>query len=114
MNAAPFAKLEARAGRAIVARCANGYLVPEGGVALPVVFSRPLITAALGQAGMQTREVQGSVLAEHLTEDVQRGTRVAVFHDDQQQILAGEYVVRHREDDLETGMARFDLELAPA
>jgi hypothetical protein len=114
MTAAPFAQLEARVGRAISARLANGRLVPEGGVAVPVVFSRPAIVASIGQAGMQSREVQASVLTEHLTEDVQRGTRVAVFHDDQMALLAGEYFVRHRDDDLETGMARLDLELAAA
>lgn len=114
MTAAPFAQLEARVGRAISARLANGYLVPEGGVALPVVFSRPSITAQLGQAGMQSRDVQATVLTERLGEDVARGTRVAVFRDDQRALLAGEYIVRHRDDDLETGMARLDLELAPA
>lgn len=114
MTAAPFAQLEARVGRAISARLSNGYLVPEGGVALPVVFSRPSITAQLGQAGMQTQDVSATVLTEHLGDDVKRGARVAVFHDGQMALLAGEYVVRHRDDDIETGMARLDLELAAA
>ena len=114
MTAAPFAALEARVGRAISARLANGRLVPEGGVAVPVVFSRPSITAQIGQSGMQAQDVQATVLSEHLGADVKRGARVAVFHDDQLALLAGEYLVRHRDDDLETGMARLDLELAAA
>lgn len=114
MTAAPFAQLEARVGRAISARLANGRLVPAGGVAVPVVFSRPSITAQIGQSGMQAFDAQATVLTEHLNADVQRGTRVSVFHDDQLALLAGEFTVRHRDDDLDSGMARLDLELAAA
>ncbi len=114
MNATPFARLEARVGSAIMARLANGYLVAEGSVAVPVVLSRPAIDGVLGGAGMQTRAVQGTVPAQQLGSHVQRGTPVAVFRDAQLQLLEGQYLVRQRDDDSDAGLARLDLELAPA
>ena len=112
MNAAPFAKLEARAGRAIVARCANGYLVPEGGVALPAIVSTPSVLATVGSISMVAGNVIASVCTESLGEEVQQGVRCSVFHDDQLQLLRGEYLVRDRFDDSDAGMARLELEIA--
>ena len=106
-----FARLEARMGRAIKARLSNARLVPVGGVAVPVVFSRPVADAAMGQAGMQARDTQATGLRAELGDAVQRGTRCSVYWDDQLVQPAGQYKVRHRDDDLETGMVRLDLEL---
>lgn len=110
--AADFAALEARCGRAIKARIANARLVPVGGVAVPVVFSRPVADAQMGQVGMQARTAQASGIAAELGDAVQRDTLCTVYWDDQLVLPAGQYRVRHRDDDLECGMARLDLERA--
>lgn len=99
-------------GRAIVARLANAWLVPSGGVAVPVVFSRAQLDAAMGQAGGLGRTTTCSGLAADVGDQVQRNWPCVVYYDDQLVQLAGEYKVRHREADIEPGMVRLDLELA--
>lgn len=111
MNATPFAAAEARLGAAITARLANARLVPEGGVAVPVVFSRPAQDMLLGQAGMQAHQLLATGSAALLGDAVQRDTRVQVFYDDQLTMAAGQYLVRQRDDDFEAGLARLQLEL---
>ncbi len=98
-------------GRAILARLANAWMVPNGGVAVPVVFSRAQLDAAMGQAGGLGRTTTCSGLAADIGDHVQRNWPVAVYYDDQLVQQAGAYKVRHREADIEPGMVRLDLEL---
>jgi hypothetical protein len=53
-------------------------------------------------------------LAADVGEDLQRDSLLRVYWDDQLVRPAGQYRVRDRDDDLEAGMARLDLELVAA
>jgi hypothetical protein len=109
-----FAAQEQSVGAAIMAGLANARLVPAGGVAVPCVFSRPVADSSIGTAGMASRGALVSCLAADVGEDLQRDSLLRVYWDDQLVRPAGQYRVRDRDDDLEAGMARLDLELVAA
>lgn len=101
-------------GVAILASLANARLVPAGGAAMPCIFSRPAADVQMGSAGIAARGALVSCSTAELGSEVRRGSLARVYWDDQLFLPAGEYAVRDRDDDLETGMSRLDLELATA
>lgn len=113
MNATPFANLEARLGRAMGARLSDGYLVPEGSVALAAIINNTAIDAALGAAGMQTRNVGANVSLADLADDVGPGTLCTVYRGDQRVLPEGLFEVLQRDDDVATGRSQLALQLAP-
>ncbi len=109
-----FAAQEQSMGVAILATLANARLVPAGGTAMLCVFSRPAADVQMGSAGVAARGALVSCATAELGDEVRRGTLARVYWDDQLFVPAGQYRVRDRDDDLETGMSRLDLELATA
>lgn len=109
-----FATGEQQVGQAIVASLANARLVPAGGVALPAIFNRTATDVPIGSNGMQARITSASCLSSELPEHVVRGAQCALYYDDQLFLRAGLFEVRKRDDDLETGIARLDLQLIEA
>ncbi len=107
-----FAALEQSSGSAIMLAFANARLVPQGGAAVAAVLSRPPVDLAMGSGGIAARGALVTCLAAELGPAVQRGTRCTVYYGDQLVQPAGTYKVRDRNDDLEPGTARLDLELA--
>lgn len=105
------AAAHARMGKSVIARMANARLVPAGGVAINARFLREAQDMPLGSSGMQGRITGALCLAADLPEHVVRDAECALYYDDQLINRAGLYVVRQRDDNFETGIARLDLQL---
>lgn len=109
-----FAAQEQSMGAAIMGAFANARLVPAGGTAMACIFSRPVADVSMGAGGIQARGALVTCSTAELGAEVRRGSAVRVYWDDQLFVPAGQYAVRDRDDDIEPGMSRLDLELASA
>ena len=109
-----FAAQEQAMGAAIMMAFPNARLVPAGGMAMACIFSRPAADVQMGSAGMAARGALATCSTAELGAEVRRGSQVRVYWDDQLFQPAGQYAVRDRDDDIEPGMTRLDLELATA
>lgn len=105
------ATAQQRMGQAVIRRQANARLVPDGAVAVEGVFANRPVNAAIGQAGLQSKEVSFRAISSELPAELARGAACTVFVGAQRVMLHGRYAVRHREDNLLIDTAVLDLEL---
>lgn len=105
------ATAQQRMGQAAIRRLSNASLVPDGYAAVEGVFQNRPVNAAIGQAGLQGREVSFRAICSELPAELARGMACSVFVGAQRVMLNGRYAVRHREDYLLIDTAVLDLEL---
>lgn len=109
-----FAAIEARLGPALVARLANARAVFATGAPVACIFSRTPVQGALGNVGMQARDISLQCVTSALPAGITEGSAVSVYVGEQLVTVAGAYVVARggRADAFEPGMTRLQLELA--